>query len=77
MTVKILENVAILKILYFTPFFLILFYWMGKPDTFTIGSLFLLISYKDRITTSYVAIFIMVFFTHIYNCNIYIYNNSF
>jgi len=69
---KNLENVAILKILYFTPFFLILFYWMGKPDTFTIGSLFLLISYKDRITTSYVAIFIMVF-SHIYITAIYIF----
>ena len=43
------EYLPILKILYFTPFFLILFYWMGKPDTFTIGSLFLLISYKDKI----------------------------
>ena len=69
---KNLEYMPILKILYFTPFFLILFYWMGKPDTFTIGSLFLLISYKDKITTSFAAIFIMIF-SHIYVTAIYIF----
>jgi len=69
---KNLENVPIIKILYFTPLFLILFYWMGKPDTFTIGSLFLLISYKDKIATSFVAIFIMIF-SHIYVTAIYMF----
>ena len=69
---KNLENLPILKILYFTPFFLILFYWMGKPDTFTIGSIFLLIAYKNKIATSFVAIFIMIF-SHIYVAAIYIF----
>ncbi len=58
---KVFVNMQIMKILYFSPFFIILFYWMGKPDTFTIGSLFLLISFSSSPLTSCLAIFIMIF----------------
>ena len=51
----------VMKILYFSPFFIILFYWMGKPDTFTIGSLFLLTSFSSSLLISGLAIFIMIF----------------
>ena len=47
------ENNQILKILYFTPFFLILFTWMGKPDTFLIGSLFFLVSFSNSLVLSF------------------------
>ena len=58
---KVFVNMQIMKILYFSPFFIILFYWMGKPDTFTIGSLFLLISFSSSPLTSCLAIFILIF----------------
>ena len=58
---KVFPNMQVMKILYFSPFFIILFYWMGKPDTFTIGSLFLLISFSSSPLTSCLAIFIMIF----------------
>lgn len=55
------NNNSMMKILYFSPIFLILFYWMGKPDTFTIGSIFLLISYSSTFYISFLAILIMIF----------------
>ena len=58
---KVFVNMQIMKILYFSPFFIILFYWMGKPDTFTIGSLFLLTSFSSSLLISGLAILIMIF----------------
>ena len=58
---KVFANMQIMKILYFSPFFIILFYWMGKPDTFTIGSLLLLVSSSSSLLISGLAIFIMIF----------------
>ena len=58
---KVFVNMQIMKVLYFSPFFIILFYWMGKPDTFTIGSLLLLISFSSSLLISGLAIFIMIF----------------
>ena len=58
---KVFVNMQIMKVLYFSPFFIILFYWMGKPDTFTIGSLLLLISFSSSLLISCLAIFIMIF----------------
>ena len=58
---KVFANMQVMKILYFSPFFIILFYWMGKPDTFTIGSLFLLTSFSSSLLISGLAIFIMIF----------------
>ena len=50
------SNHEIFKILYFTPFFLVLFTWMGKPDTFLIGSLFFLVSFSSFVSFSFVFI---------------------
>ena len=58
---KVFVNMQIMKILYFSPFFIILFYWMGKPDTFTIGSLLLLVSSSSSLLISGLAIFITIF----------------
>lgn len=49
------------KVLYFTPFFLIMFTWMGKPDTYTAGSLFLLIAMNSNIVLCCFSILILVF----------------
>ncbi len=46
----------IFKVLYFTPFFLVLFTWMGKPDTYLIGSLFFLVSFNSSVGLSFVFI---------------------
>jgi len=51
----------IFKILYFTPFFLILFTWMGKPDTFTIGSLFFLVAFNNSVLLSNLFILFTIF----------------
>jgi len=51
----------IFKILYFTPFFLILFTWMGKPDTFTIGSLFFLVAFSNSVLLSNLFILFTIF----------------
>lgn len=58
---KYFSGKEILKILYFTPFFLVLFTWMGKPDTFTIGSLFFLIAFKDSKILHLVFTIILIF----------------
>ncbi len=54
------SNNQIFKVLYFTPFFLILFTWMGKPDTFLIGSLFFLVSFSNSAVLSFVFILFAV-----------------
>ena len=51
------------KFLYFTPFFLVLFTWMGKPDTFTIGSLFFMIAFKDT-KILYLIFTVFLVFSH-------------
>jgi len=58
---RIFNGNQIMKILYFSPFYLIIFYWMGKPDTFITGSLFLLISFNGSLFISAFAIFVMIF----------------
>ena len=58
---KIFNGNQIMKILYFSPFYLIIFYWMGKPDTFITGSLFLLTSFNGSLLISGFAIFVMIF----------------
>ena len=55
------SNNQIFKVLYFTPFFLVLFTWMGKPDTFLIGSLFFLVSFSSSVALSFVFILFAVF----------------
>jgi len=55
------KNFEILKILYFTPFFLILFSWMGKPDTFTIGSLLFLVAFSSSVSLSFTFIIFLIF----------------
>ena len=55
------SNNQIFKVLYFTPFFLVLFTWMGKPDTFLIGSLFFLVSFSNSAALSFVFILFAVF----------------
>ncbi len=55
------KNFEILKILYFTPFFLIIFSWMGKPDTFTVGSLLFLVAFNNSLSLSFTFIMILVF----------------
>ena len=49
------------KILFFTPFFLILFTWIGKPDTITIGSLFYLIVFNGNIILGFIFTLILIF----------------
>lgn len=58
---KYYQNVPILKVFYFTPFFLILFTWMGKPDTFTIGSLFFFIAFSNSQFLSLIFILGLIF----------------
>ena len=58
---KYLENFQVLKVFYFTPFFLILFTWMGKPDTFTIGSLLFLVAFNNSISLSFVFTLLLIF----------------
>ena len=68
---KFQNEIEILKVFYFTPFFLIIFYWMGKPDTYLIASFLLLITYKENFTISLLATVFLVF-SHIYISIIYI-----
>ena len=56
-----LKNTSIAKILFFSPLFLILFYWMGKPDTYTVGSLLLLLAFSSKFLVFLISIFVMVF----------------
>ena len=49
------------KILFFTPFFLILFTWIGKPDTLTVGSLFFLIVFNGNIILGFIFTLILIF----------------
>ena len=53
-------NNQFFKVLYFTPFFLVLFTWMGKPDTFLIGSLFFLVSFSNSVALSFVFILFVI-----------------
>ena len=50
-----------IKSLFFTPFFLIIFSWMGKPDTFLVGSFLSLVVFKNNIYLSFLSILILVF----------------
>lgn len=59
--IRYFNEKQISKILYFTPFFLILFSWMGKPDTFTVGSLLYLIVFNNNILLSSIFSIILVF----------------
>ena len=49
------------KILFFTPFFLIMFTWIGKPDTLTVGSLFYLIVFSGNIVLGFVFTLVLIF----------------
>ena len=60
---KYIVNVDFFKVLYFTPFYLILFTWMGKPDPFTIGSIFLIISYYGN-PLIYTFLNLILIFSH-------------
>ncbi len=55
------NDIYIEKILYFTPFFLVIFTWMGKPDTYTVASLFLLVGMNNSFLICCLSIFILVF----------------
>ena len=68
---KFSSAVEILKVFYFTPFFLIIFYWMGKPDTFLIASFLLLITYKENYVISCLSSIFLIF-SHVYIGIIYI-----
>tara|TARA_B110000438_G_scaffold263910_1_gene276213 strand:+ start:428 stop:1468 length:1041 start_codon:yes stop_codon:yes gene_type:complete len=48
-------------ILFFTPFFLIIFSWSGKPDTFLVGALLLLFIYNKNPVASFLITLTMVF----------------
>lgn len=54
-------NFVIFKVLYFSPFFLILFTWMGKPDPITIGSLFFMVTFVSSPIASLLFSLILVF----------------
>ncbi len=49
------------KFLFFSPFFLIIFSWMGKPDTYMVGSLLALLTFRNNNYISLLSIIILVF----------------
>ena len=55
------SDFGIFKVLYFSPFFLILFTWMGKPDPITIGSIFFIVTFINSPLKSLVFTLILVF----------------
>jgi len=59
--IKKFHGKEISKILYFTPFFLILFTWMGKPDTFTVGSLFYLVVFNNNLALHFIFVLVLIF----------------
>ena len=58
---KELNGNYLIKCLFFSPFFLIIFSWMGKPDTFLVGSFLSLVVFKNNIYLSFLSILILVF----------------
>lgn len=58
---KNIKESIFLDILFLTPFFLVLFSWMGKPDPYTVGSVIILILYNKRYWIFFLASLVLIF----------------
>jgi len=58
---KNIKESIFLDVLFLTPFFLIMYFWMGKPDTYTIGSIIILILYNNRYQAFFLISLVLIF----------------